>query len=77
MSKNKISEADLRRIRQNLPHKSQSVIVEKTGLSGTTVSKTLNGHSYNYKVIEAAYQIIEEERAKIAELTKSLDAILK
>lgn len=54
----------LMQIRSNLPFGSTKKIAEKTGLSRTYVSNVLNNKANNLQVIEAAYAIIEQEKAR-------------
>lgn len=67
---------ELKNIVDALPKKGVSKIAKKTGLSHTMVSLVLNGKRENDTVIDAALDLIEEERKIRAERENRLKKIL-
>lgn len=65
----------LKSIRQCLPHGSNNIIAEKTGLTPIYISKVLNGVYYNFSVIEEAVNIALKEKAIRDSLTSKLDTL--
>jgi len=61
----KINTDNLRQLKDALPKGWGVEIARKTGLSTNTVSKTLNGHLKNSKVIEEAYRLLAKEIKRI------------
>lgn len=73
MSSTILDKEKVKQIRPLLPHGAITDIHKKTGHSAWYVSRVLNGHEHNERIIQAAIELIRNSM----KLNEELDDILK
>ena len=67
--------SELLKLKKNLKKGWPDRIAEKCNCSKAHISKVINGHSYDLKIIEAALIDIEEQQKKIKELSNRISSL--